>query len=355
MRLIGLYCLNLALMIALMSPVNSEAQELDDLLDLSLDELMDVQVVSVTKTEQKISEAPAIISIITRQQIWERGYQTVGEVLQHAAGFDMLHDRFQYNLGVRGVNGGMRSWSRIIKLMIDGQPVAYRPSSENFMGNELIPINIVERIEIVRGPASALYGSNAFLGVINIITKESEEPRWGDISAHYGTSADLNGYGTNLAFGGKSGNLSYLASGTFNRHDQSGLMPVNIPGATIYGSGAAGENDIARPRSVFAKLQYEQDRFGQLSLHLNYQSIDSYGEFQDWGILTHNNRMHMNNFFVRGKYSRNFTDRLTGDFSATVSDGGPAKDDILDVDNDPLTWITRDVGYTGVDLTTEFL
>jgi outer membrane receptor for ferrienterochelin and colicins len=353
MRLTDLYRLFLTVSIMVLLPALVDAQELDDLLDLSLDELINVQVVSATKKEQSINEAPAIISIITRQQIWERGYRTVGEALKQTAGLDVLHDRYQFNMGLRGVNGGMRSWSRIIKLMIDGQPVAYRPTSENFLGSELIPITVVERIEIVRGPASALYGSNAFLGVINIITRESEEAHWGEIAAHYGTSEDLNGWGTDLTFGGKSGNLAFLAAGTLNRHDQSGLAPINVPGATTYDSDAASENDIARPRSLFAKLQYEKESFGQLSLHFNYQTMDSYGEFQDWGVLTHNNRLHVNNFFLQTKYSNNFTEHVAGNISVAVSDGGPAENDVLDVDNNPLTWITRDVGYTGVDVTAE--
>ena len=136
--------------------------------------LDDQSVITATKKEQKASQAPAIIMVITAQQIKERGYSTIGEALESVAGIDLIHDGLQYNLGIRGINGGMRAGSRIVKLMIDGQPVSYRPSSENLLGEELIPISVVEKIEVIRGPGSALYGANAFLGVINIITKKSQ-------------------------------------------------------------------------------------------------------------------------------------------------------------------------------------
>jgi len=99
MRFIVVLCLLLTITGAGMAPIPSVAQDLDDLLDLSLDELIDVSVVSATKTEQKLSEAPAIMSIITRRQILDRGYRTVGEALQSVAGLDLLHDRYQCRPG----------------------------------------------------------------------------------------------------------------------------------------------------------------------------------------------------------------------------------------------------------------
>ncbi len=224
-----------------------------DIFDLSFEELANIKIISATQREQTIGEAPAIISIITRQEIKDRGYQTVGEALNSVAGLDPLHDRFQYNLGIRGINGGMRAWSRIVKLMIDGQPVAYRSSSENFLGKELIPVNIVERIEIVRGPGSALYGSNAFLGVINIITLRSELSNWAEVSGQIGSSQFINGDGSSIAVGGRSGGFNFIAAGSFNKSDISGQTPVNVPGSEIYGSNAKSVNDISRNRSLFVK------------------------------------------------------------------------------------------------------
>ncbi len=328
--------------------------DLDAMVKMSLEELLNLSVISATKTEQKISEAPAIISIITQQQIKERGYRTVGEALQSVTGFDLLHDRFQYNLGVRGINGGLRAWSRIVKVMIDGQPVSYRPSSENFLGRELIPLSVIERIEIVRGPASALYGSNAFLGVINIITRKNEQKNWSEITADLGSSKYLSSFTTDVTLGGVSGNLNYIAAGSFSRSDQSGVGPVNVPGSLKYGADDISKNDISRPRSIFAGLNYDNEGVGQLSLQFNYQRLDSYAEFQDWGVLTHDNRIDIGNYYLRGKFSRQFTDKLAGTFSLAYAQGQPGSKERLDTDADPTVWITRDVGYKGIDVAAEF-
>ena len=278
----------------------------------------------------------------------------MGEALQSVAGINLLHDRFQYNLGLRGINGGMRSWSRIVKVMIDGQPVSYRPSSENFLGNELIPLSVIDRIEIIRGPASALYGSNAFLGGINIVTRRSKLEKWGELSMHLGNSKYLDGYGSSVTVGGKSGNFDFIAAGVMSRSDQSGVSPVNVPGAALYRSDQYSENEISRPRSVFSKFHYEDERIGQFNMQFNYQSLDSFGEFQDWAVLTHNNRISIHNFHLRSNYSRELSDNFTGKFSLAYAQGQPSSNDELDTDTDPSTRISRDVGYRGIDVNAEF-
>ena len=68
--------------------------------------------------------------MISAQQIAERGYQSVREALESVAGMDLLHDHYQFNLGVRGISPGNRAWSRSVKVMIDGQPISLRPSQE---------------------------------------------------------------------------------------------------------------------------------------------------------------------------------------------------------------------------------
>ncbi len=81
---------------------------------------------------------------------------------------------YMHNFGVRGINAGLRAGSRIIKFMINGQPAHFRATSQSFIGSELIAMDLIERIEIIRGPVSALYDANAFVGVVNIITREAD-------------------------------------------------------------------------------------------------------------------------------------------------------------------------------------
>ncbi|MBM3271024.1 MAG: TonB-dependent receptor plug domain-containing protein [Candidatus Sericytochromatia bacterium] len=119
---------------------------------LSLGELLGVNVVSATKAAQSLREAPAIMDVITDRDLRERGYASVAEALQAVPGFCVLFDYVNYNVGVRGISSGMRAWSRILKVMIDGQSVALRVDSTNFLGPELIPLSAIKRIEIIRAP-----------------------------------------------------------------------------------------------------------------------------------------------------------------------------------------------------------
>ncbi len=333
-----------------MAAEDTEAPAIIDIEEISLEDILNMEVVSATKKTQKISEAPAIISVITARQIKERGYQSVGEALQSVAGLDLLHDHLQYNLGVRGINGGMRAWSRIVKVMIDGQPVSYRPSSENFLGEELIPIAVVDRIEVVRGPGSALYGANAFLGVINIITKSGEQVEWGEVSGRFGTQPDK---GVSAVVGSKIGDLDFIAAGTLSETDRSGLVPENVPGQSLYSSYDKSEGDIAEPLSFFAKAQYENEDMGRFVVDMHVQRMDSYAEFMDWGVLTHNNRVSIENYYVRGKYSLDFLDDFSGTFSVAYAEGGPTSDERLDIDSTLAEWITGEVGYDGIDIAGE--
>lgn len=335
------------------NPPDEDDLKMEDVVDMSLDELLNVKVVSATRKSQKISEAPAIISVITSKQIRQRGYRSIGQALEGVPGLDLLQDQVQYNLGVRGVSGGMRAWSKIVKIMIDNQPVSFRPSTENWLDEALIPIEAVERIEVVRGPGSALYGANAFLGVVNIITKEGKTVKGGEINGHLGNVENHFAYGESVLLGGIRGNVDFLVAGTASYADRSGLAPGNVPGSLIYGSNETSRQDIARPLSLFAKGTIKSSAFGALTLDFNFQRLDTYGEFQDWGALTHRNRISATNYYLRGKYSRTFSKRLSGTVSVAYSQGKPQKKEALAVSADGSDWISRDVGVESIDMAAE--
>jgi len=142
-----------------------------DVAGLDLEFLLEQTVVSSTKVEQRSAEAPAVVTVVTAEEIQQRGYSSLSELLRWVPGFYDVYDGVTHNIGVRGINGGIDAAGDLLKVMIDGHPVDYRPTTGNFFGPELLPIEAVERVEIIRGPASALYGANAFLGVINVITR----------------------------------------------------------------------------------------------------------------------------------------------------------------------------------------
>jgi iron complex outermembrane receptor protein len=145
-----------------------------DLAQLSLEELMDIQVKTVSSASrhtQNITDAPASVTIVTSEQIRRYGYRTLADVLRSVMGFNVTYDRNYYYLGVRGIGLPGDYMSRIL-LMIDGHRFNEPSNDSFFIGPGLgIDMNDVKKIEIVRGPASALYGQNAMLATVNIITK----------------------------------------------------------------------------------------------------------------------------------------------------------------------------------------
>ena len=332
----------------------SQSQEIDTtntqaLFELSLDDLMDIEIVSAVRQNQNITEAPSIVSVITETQLKERGYTSIAEALNSVAGFDVITDYFQPNLGIRGINGGLRSWSRLIKVMVDGQSVSFRSNSDNYLDPSLVPINIVERIEIIRGPNSAIYGKNAFLGVINIITKSGEKLE-NSISNMLGSINKNSTFNINTVWGGSKNNLDVVFASSYTQLDYSNLTPVNIPGSSVYTSRDLTQNNESSPLSIFFKAKYETETFGKLVLDMNQQNINSSTEFIDWGVLTHNNHINLLNSYERLNYSNTFFNNFNTNFSFTHSLGKPLKNEILDNDSDPTSWIEREISYTGYDL-----
>jgi outer membrane receptor for ferrienterochelin and colicins len=248
----------------------------------------------------KTNDAPAIVTVIPRATIVAMGYRSVAEALSSVPGFYVADDLVTSNISVRGTHGGPDSWSRMLKVMINGHPATYYTTGGNLLGDEFLPIDAVDSIEVIRGTGSALYGANAFLGVINVITRHPESPGMqlrlsGESGVtnnrNWGGSGDVSG---SVAFGDKAASyLSFALRG--GRFDRSGLaVPATSPDGRNF-TGVRSENDISRPRSVFADGRFDLGRLG--SLHAQYleQTLDAYGEFSSNSVLTHDNRIAMRN------------------------------------------------------------
>jgi outer membrane receptor protein involved in Fe transport len=185
--------------------------------DFDLEALLGT-VVTATKQEQAPELAPAIVEVVTYEDIRRRGYRNVAEALADIPGVSVIDDHTHYRVGVRGIFGSTPETNDIIKVMINGQPVSFRPSSANFLGNELIPIEAIKQIEVVRGPGSALYGANAFLGVVNILTFEGSDFASGDAGgARHMIALDgsLSGAGTRSV---GDGGASLYSGGAFGAY-----------------------------------------------------------------------------------------------------------------------------------------
>ena len=193
-----------------------EDQSPSTLLDMSLEDLMKVEVESVyaaSRHQQKVTEAPASITVITSEQIQKYGYRTLADALRSVRGFFVTYDRNYNYVGVRGFNRPGDYGSRVL-LLIDGHRVNDNIFDSTFNGTEFpLDLDLIERIEVIRGPNTSLYVASAFLGVINVITKSPRKVGSPELSTEGGSFGSAKGrvsYGE--AF--KSG-LEILLSGSY--------------------------------------------------------------------------------------------------------------------------------------------
>ena len=268
--------------------------ELDDLGQMSLEDLLNADVVTVTKSRQRASQTPAVVTVVTGDEIRARGYGSLAEVLRAVPGFYDVPDLVSHNIGIRGINGGPNASGNVVKLMIDGHPVDYRPTTGNFFGEELLPLEVVDRLEIIRGPASALYGANAFLGVVNVITRSGEALKGLRLIGHGTSVRDRIGGGGGVVIGMSEGRLDLLLGARILYQDRSGLdLPSSSPLLPNEGVAARGpsRNDTSRSGTLFGKLSVYNVLTGKLTFLASLQSLDAHGEFQSFGPLTHDSRI----------------------------------------------------------------
>ncbi len=146
-----------------------------DLTLLQLEDLSKVDVVyAASKSDQKITEAPASISIITSKEIRAQGYRTLNDLLSSVRDFYITNDRQYSYIGMRGF-GSLGGYNSRILMLVDGHRINDNIYDSFLTGQtDMVDIDMVDRVEIIRGPASSLYGSSAFLGIINVVTRQKK-------------------------------------------------------------------------------------------------------------------------------------------------------------------------------------
>ncbi|MFT3933648.1 MAG: TonB-dependent receptor [Chitinophagaceae bacterium] len=179
------------------------------LLELSLEDLMNIKVVTATGYLQTASEAPSTVTVITAQQIAERGYEQLEDALRDIPGIDMIHvngyaPTLIYFRGMYGAEN-LRAL-----LMIDGIVENNILGSNDFAG-PAYSLHNIERVEIIWGPVSALYGANAFGGVINMITKKGSSVNGLQAMQGFGT---FNTSFEKINFGLKKDKFEFAIAGT---------------------------------------------------------------------------------------------------------------------------------------------
>lgn len=169
--------------------------------EMNLESLMELEVTSVSKRSQKVSDAPAAVFVITQDDIRRSGATSVPEVIRMAPGVEVARvDNLTWAVSTRGFNG---RFANKLLVLIDGRSVYSPLFSGVFWDEQDLLLEDIERVEVIRGPGASLWGANAVNGVINIITKRADATTGGLVVAAAGFEAPQS---TGLRYGVKMGN-----------------------------------------------------------------------------------------------------------------------------------------------------
>lgn len=208
-------------------------------------------VYGASKYEQKLSEAPAAVSIVTSDDIDKYGYRNLADILRSVTGFYTSNDRAYTFGGVRGFERPGDYNGRIL-LLIDGYRLNDNIFDQAFLGNEsIIDVDTIDRVEFIRGPGSSLYGANAFFATINVITKRGRDLKGTEITAGAGS---FHSYRGRAAYGDKfdNGTELLMAASRYDSRGQTLYFPEFADPAT--NNGLAVNADREQYKNLFAKF-----------------------------------------------------------------------------------------------------
>jgi outer membrane receptor for ferrienterochelin and colicins len=353
-----------AVLMALISPAWAQSAAPDEIdSDLSLAALLDVpkEVWAASRTEQRNEDAPAIITTLTGEQIAVWGYRSVAEVLSHLLGFYVVDDHTSPNLAVRGISGGLYSDSSIVKVLLDGHPVAFHSTGGNWLGPELVPLSAIERIEIVRGPASALFGADAFLGVINIKTRNGASLNGASTSVTVGRVGKHTATDVDASAGLQRGAFDVFWAVRHNQQDLSGLtLPPSSPAPSLLEnrSGPRQARGLQQTSTTtLLRVSRRGPRGGEVGVFGYYSSMLRGAEFGSLIQLANGysdgipseNRVSQSQLRAGLFWDQPLGPRSRLSLRGAVFQGGPKDDNRLEVGSE-IYYVRRRFGFRGADL-----
>ena len=232
-----------------------------DVFDLGPEELKNVQVYSASMYLQSDREAPSSVTIIRADQIRQFGYRTLADILRSVRGFDVTYDRNYAYVGVRGFSrpGG---YNDDVLLLVNGHRLNDNVYNSAQIGTEFpLDIDLISRIEIVRGPSSSLYGTSAFLAVINVITKTVQSLDGAELS---GEAGGFGYYRLRSTLAGRYHGVEGIFSGSI--YDSAGpgrlFFPAYDTPATDYGIARNLDDDSSS--NLYGRLHFRDFSFESL-------------------------------------------------------------------------------------------
>jgi iron complex outermembrane recepter protein len=275
----------------------AEVPSQGDLTKVSIEDLMDMEVTSVSKKAEVLSAAPAAIFVITGEDIRRGGFSSVPDALRQVPGLHVAQQNA--HVWVVAARGFSSFFNNKMLVLIDGR-IVYTPTFGGVWWDvQDPPLDDIERIEVIRGPGGTLWGANAVNGVINIITKDAGKTQGALIS----TSAGVNeGYGAHVRYGGKAGdNLTYRVYGTSNYW----LPTVQASGAENYDTWAISQGGLRFDWDTSAKDTLTFDGEGYSG-----RDRDISGSFDPTALtLTAASNFVTKGGHILGKWAHDFSER----------------------------------------------
>lgn len=239
-------CLTVAGLFSSIIAQETVSAKTEDPFELSLEELMNVKIITSSKMEETILETPASVNVITSEEIKGLNFNTLEQLLEYMVGMSSINGEgnFYTSTSIRG--NTLVNYNVNTLFLFDGQPL-YNPYNGSFELN-VIPLNAIDRIEIVKGSNSVLYGTNAISAVINIVSKQSKNPEGeAQVRMKYGSKQTMYAQGTLLK---NYGDLTFRLFTDVNTSKGEDL--------TIYDELGNTETyrDYYKGANVVAKLDY---------------------------------------------------------------------------------------------------
>ena len=266
------------------------------------------EVTIATRHETQISKAPSIVTVITDEEIKNLGYRTFAEILRTVPGFEILKkaDFGDVVPAVRGLESANK-----VRVMLNGHFIN-NPLRGGAFGNfDDFPVDNIKRIEIIRGPGSAMYGENAFTAVINIITKDAKDIDGVKVSSGYGS---FDTYDENIVFGKTYGKVK--VSGMVHYKQSEGF-----DGIVESDSQTRIDNSLGFPAASRAPGRVED---GRQEYDLNLKAVYKDVYFEGWYsnrnrgpfigpqyALNDESDVESNYVFGEVGYKKTFEERLT--------------------------------------------
>jgi len=289
------------------------AQEEQKLSELSLEDLLNMDVSTASKSEEKQSDAPGILSVLSKDELDRFGGTTLRDILERVPGLISSGANYTNRTTIAPRGDQIKQNSSHVLFLINGRPV--RETQEGGVSSEFIesfPVNIIEKVEVIKGPGSVLYGSDAFSAVVNVITQKAETTGF-NIT---GLAQNGGGYKTTADVKLNLGDLQIVAAGNYFEKAQWETTLKGV--STIY----LNEPPFVITQDVTTNASIPNRGAGSY-LGVNYKGLSlmtSYNQWKtDYVSSATTGEINLDKLFTNLGYSFNVNDNWAMDLNATYT------------------------------------